>query len=71
MTDNALFTPASVQSIVCSLAGGLIFLTGLVSIFVRNQKFRKAGFCLISALFLIQVVTIEASRIALSLGGRL
>jgi len=68
MTDNALFSASSTQSTVCSLLGGLIFLTGLINIFVRNQKFRKLGFHLISIFFIIQVFTIEATRVVLSLG---
>lgn len=65
MTENAMFAVNSFQSIVCSVAGGLIFLTGIVAIFVKNQTYRKFSFQLISALLIIQVITIEASRIAL------
>ena len=71
MMDGALFAPDSMQSTICSLVGGLIILTGLVSLFVRKQNFRKISFHLISMAFLLQVVTVEASRIALKLGGAL
>lgn len=69
MTESALFSINSMQSVVCSIAGGLIFLAGVISIFIKNQKFRKISFSLISILFIIQVITIEASRIRFSLGG--
>jgi hypothetical protein len=65
MTDIALFAPEGLQSSICSVAGGLIFLTGIVLLFVRKQDFRRKGFYIISALFVIQVITIEASRIAM------
>jgi hypothetical protein len=69
MMENAMFTVSSLQSIMCAIAGGLIFLTGIVSIFIRNQKFRKTGFFLISAFFMMQVLMIEISRVALHIGG--
>jgi peptidoglycan/LPS O-acetylase OafA/YrhL len=65
MMENALFATEGMQSMICSVAGGLIFLTGLIAIFIRNQKYRKAGYFFIVTLFLIQVVTIEGSRIML------
>lgn len=65
MTDVALFAPEGLQSSICSVAGGLIFLTAFAAIFLRKQEFRKNGFYFIAALFLIQVVTIEVSRIAM------
>ncbi len=63
-TANALFSMTSTQSNICSIAGGAIVLSGFVSIFLRNQKFRRGCFHIISALFVIQVLVIEASRIA-------
>lgn len=71
MMENALFCFTGIQSMVCSILGGLIFLTGIVALFVKNQRFRKTGFVLITMFFLIQVITIEASRIAISWGGTL
>jgi len=65
MTDIALFAPEGLQSSICSIAGGLIFLTGIVLFFVRKQDFRRKGFFFITVLFVIQVITIEASRIAM------
>ncbi|MEL7570373.1 MAG: hypothetical protein AAGU14_07390 [Eubacteriaceae bacterium] len=69
MTESALFSINSMQSVVCSIAGGLIFVAGVISIFIKNQKFRKTCFSIISILFIIQVITIEASRIILNMGG--
>lgn len=65
MTADALFAVESLQSTLCSVAGGLIFLAGLVTIFVRRQSFRKFSFFFISMLFVAQVLTVEASRIVL------
>jgi hypothetical protein len=48
MLENALFAPMSIQSLICSIAGGLIFLTGLVCIFVKRASFRIFSFHLIS-----------------------
>jgi hypothetical protein len=62
MMEGALFSASSIQSTICSVAGGAIFLTGLISIFVRKQTFRRAVFHLISAFFVVQVLTIEISR---------
>ena len=65
MTDVALFAAEGLQSSICSVAGGLIFLTGIIVIFVRKQDFRRNAFFFTTALFVIQVITIEASRIAM------
>ncbi len=64
---EAMFSMTSMQSNICSIAGGLVLLLGLASIFVRKQEIRRAFFFSISALFMIQVAVIEASRIALSM----
>ena len=65
MTTQAVFSVSSLQSTICSLAGGLIFLTALLALFIRKQAFRRFGFQLISILFLVQVLVIEVSRISL------
>ncbi|MEL4106343.1 hypothetical protein AAFA46_05805 [Oscillospiraceae bacterium WX1] len=65
MMENALIAPESLQSLVCAVAGGIIYLIGIVSVFIRNQKFRRAGFLIISALLIVQVLTVEITRIAL------
>ncbi|NMC57103.1 MAG: hypothetical protein GYA50_07785 [Eubacteriaceae bacterium] len=69
MTANALFSLNSLQSMACSIAGAIIFLTGIIAVFVKNQKFRKTSFSIISVLFIVQVLTIEISRIAFSIAG--
>ena len=66
-TADALFGMSSMQSNICSIAGGMIFLTGLVSIFLKKQMARRACFFLISALFSLQVLTIEVSRLVMAL----
>ena len=65
MSETALFAPESMQSLVCSVAGCLIFLIGFVVIFVRKQEFRKTCYFIIAVLFIIQVITVEISRIAM------
>lgn len=64
MTDQATFSVSGIQSTLCSLAGGLIFLTGLLALFVKKQTFRRFSFHFISVLFIAQVLIIEVSRIA-------
>lgn len=63
MSAGALFTADSLQSTICSIAGGLIFLTGLVCLLRRRQPVRKAGFYFVSVLFAVQVLTVELTRV--------
>jgi len=65
MTSEALFTVSSFQSTVCSILGGLIYLSGLIALLVKKQKVRRIIFFLISSFFMIQVMTIEISRLLL------
>lgn len=65
MMDGALFTVSSFQSTVCSILGGLIFLSGLIALFFKNQKVKRCIFYLISGFFTVQVLTIEISRLFL------
>jgi hypothetical protein len=62
---GALFAMNSMQSLVCSVAGGAIVLTGLVSIFLKKQAARKVCFHIISGLFVVQVLVVEISRAVL------
>lgn len=62
-TPKALFAMDSIQSTVCSVAGGLLFLTGIISIFLKNQSYKRICFHILSGLFLVQVLVIEASRV--------
>ena len=63
--EGAVFAMYSLQSAVCAIAGVAIVLTGLVMLFLKKQAARKSGFMMISALFLIQVLTVEISRVVL------
>jgi hypothetical protein len=63
--QNALFGMSSMQALVCSVAGGAVVLTGLVSIFLKKQAARKVCFHIISVLFVTQVLVVEISRAAM------
>ncbi len=65
--ESALFSMTSMQSNVCSIAGGLVILIGLVSLFIRKSAFRRASFISITALFVLQVLVIEISRVSILL----
>ncbi len=65
MTEKGIFNPEGMQSNICSISGALIFLLSFISIFIKNQKFRKAAYFVIAILFILQVLTIEMSRIFL------
>jgi uncharacterized membrane protein YiaA len=67
-TVDGLFPMDSMQSTICSIAGGLIFLIGFLTLIIRNQTFRKGGFPVVVSLFVVQVLTIEISRIAFMAG---
>lgn len=68
-TADAVFALNGVQAIVCTIAGGAILLTGVISIFLKKELYKKRGFYAISALFIIQVAVIEASRLLLPGGN--
>lgn len=65
--DNAvtagLFRLDSIQSTLCCLGGGVIALSCLLSIFIKNQKFRKMVFVVLSTTIIIKMLVIEISRI--------
>jgi hypothetical protein len=65
MMDGALFAVSSFQSTVCSILGGLIYLSGLVALFFKKQNVKRWIFYLISGFFTVQVLTIEISRVLL------
>lgn len=65
-TENAMFAMTSLQSNLCSIAGMLIFLSGVLAVFLRRQ--RKTIFTVISVLFLFQVLVIEGSRFLMMIG---
>ena len=57
-----LFTISSIQSTVCSILGGVNLLSSLSCVFVKNQKYRKIVFYIISVSFVIKTLVIEISR---------
>lgn len=68
MMDNALFALTGAQSLICSIAGGIIYLLGLTALVVRRQGWRKAVFHVVAALLVVQIITIEGTRIAMLAG---
>lgn len=65
---GALFAMDSIQSTICSIAGGAQYLTAIISIFLRSQTYKRRCFYILSALFAVQVLTVEGSRILMALG---
>ena len=63
-TQQAVFAMDGMQSMICSIAGGAIYLTGIVCIFLKKQAARRIGFTAIAVLFAVQVLTVEISRVA-------
>ena len=64
-----LFNVKSVQSVICCISGGVIFLAGLSALFVPHQTYRFWVFAVLSAAFTVKVLTIEVSRVILHLQG--
>jgi len=67
-TADGLFAMDGMQSTVCSLAGGLILFIGILTLMIKKQSFRRGAFHVVSLLFMLQVLTIELSRIAFAAG---
>lgn len=57
-----LFTIDSIQSILCSIGGGVIALSVILSFFIRNQRIRKIIFFVLSITIVFKVFVIEISR---------
>lgn len=57
-----LFTIASIQSTLCCIGGAVIAFSSISSIFVKNQKYRKAMFFALACTIIIKTVIIEVSR---------
>jgi hypothetical protein len=57
-----LFTLDSIQSTLCCIGGAVIALSSISSIFVKNQKYRKAMFFILSTVILLKALIIEISR---------
>jgi len=56
----------SVQISLASIGGLVIAYSALSSIFIRNQKYRKVMFFVLSGAILFKAVLIEVSRIWMS-----
>lgn len=57
-----LFTITSIQSNLCCIGGMVIAFSSISSIFVKNQKYRKAMFFVLSCVIIFKTVLIEVSR---------
>ncbi len=62
--EDAVFGMMSLQAVVCAGAGVVITLTAIVSIFLKKQAAKRVGFHIMSVLFVMQVLTVEISRVA-------
>lgn len=57
-----IFTLDSIQSTLCCIGGAIIAFSSLSSIFIKNQKYRKAMFFVLSSAFIFKTLVIEISR---------
>ena len=69
--EGALFPMDRMITLLCGVAGGLIYLTGLVCLFLRRQNIRRTGFFIAAALMAAQTAVVEGSRVLLLMGGQL
>jgi len=60
-----LFSADSAQSVLGSLGGAIIVLCAILCLFIRNQKFRKTFFFVISAIVAAKVLLVELERAGL------
>lgn len=60
--NPGLFTIDSIQSNLCCIGGAVIAFSGLSSIFVKNQKYRKVMFFVMSSAIIVKTLVIEISR---------
>ena len=63
---TGLFSLASVQISLAYIGGIAIAFSSLSSIFIRNQKYRKVMFFVLSGAIIFKAVIIEVSRIVMS-----
>lgn len=66
--EAGLFSVDSIQSTIASAAGGLIAIAAGSSIFIRNDKYRRNAFFMVSGIFVFKLLLIEASRIMIGVG---
>ena len=57
-----IFTIASIQSTLCCIGGAVIAFSTISSIFVKNQKYRKIMFFVLSTSIVVKTLIIEISR---------
>lgn len=57
-----LFTINSIQSVLCCIGGAIIVFSSISSIFVKNQKYRRTMFFVLSSTIIIKTLLIEVSR---------
>lgn len=60
---SGLFTINSIQSTLCSIGGAIIAFSSISSIFVKNQKYRKTMFFVLSSAIILKTLVIEISRL--------
>lgn len=60
-----VFSLESLQSNLCCIGGAIITFSSFSSILVKNQKYRKVMFFLLSATILAKVLVIEISRLVI------
>ncbi|MDF9825316.1 uncharacterized membrane protein HdeD (DUF308 family) [Breznakia sp. PF5-3] len=65
--DPGLFTIKSIQSNICCMLAGVIVLSGIVSIFMRNQDARQICFFIIAVCICLKIGIIEVSRVSMYL----
>lgn len=58
-----LFTITSIQSTLCSVGGAIIAFASISSIFVKNQKYRRTMFFVLSCVIILKTLIIEISRL--------
>lgn len=57
-----LFDVSSIQSILCCIGGAIIMVSSVSAIFVKNQKYRKVLFFVLSCVTILKTLLIEISR---------
>lgn len=60
--NAGLFSVTGIQSILCCIGGAIIFLSSFSTIFVKNQKYRKVIFFVLSFVIIFKTLVIEVSR---------
>lgn len=68
-TASAVIPPNNWAMIILSILGGLAFIVGIATIFVRRQNFWQIGFYTLSAIIIIKIVITECYRILTYIRG--